>query len=571
MRKWFSLLPSLWLGLAANALAQTSSCPRPTPCTSGLSVSDIQKFAPAGVTINAACEASFIDSVTNQTLNYCEVLGSITTKKSKNDFINFEVSLPDTGWNNKFVFIGNGLFAGQMPQPSENDYTSALADGYAVAGTDTGHSNCNGNADCFLINASWALNNTPAVKDFAYRAVHKTTVAAQAIIAGYYNSTVDFSYFNGCSTGGRQGLVEAEKYPSDFNGIIAGDPAAGNLFAGFNWNQQANLSDLDTTTDTPALDVNAVNLISQTITNNCGETTPGLTTTPLVLNPTTCDFKAQVASLQCPSGQSPPGCLSAAQIATADAILAGPTDTKGNQIYPGYSASDAADTMDGDLGWSSITGCTAFPTPACGTITVGAQEPYGSSSPGPPVVNPPNFIAQGPIQWVAQDGYLRNIVFDDINYAPLTFDFTKQKQINELTTNIARWNADGMEAKHLKKFIKQNHVLLLYHGWSDPVLTPFNTLNLFTNIQSTFGTTVSNNVRLFMVPGMHHCHGGPGPNFIGPGPGVEDPVTVLDLWAREGLAPDGISTSNPIIATHFVQNDLGGTVDRTMPLCSWPE
>jgi feruloyl esterase len=128
-----------------------------------------------------------------------------------------------------------------------------------------------------------------------------------------------------------------------------------------------------------------------------------------------------------------------------------------------------------------------------------------------------------------------------------------------------------MEAKHLKKFIKQNHVLLLYHGWSDPVLTPFNTLNLFTNIQSTFGTTVSNNVRLFMVPGMHQCHGGPGPNFIGPGPGVEDPVMVLDLWAREGLAPDGISTSNPIIATHFVQNDLGGTVDRTMPLCSWPE
>ncbi len=551
-----------------------------SPCS--LTVQQFQKISPKSVTITSACEET-------TPVNFCEVIGALVSDRRKHDSIKFEVALPDaSAWNGKYVFIGNGLFGGKLPTPGDGgDFAQALTDGYAVAATDTGHNSCDNTndatkGDCDLTEAAWALHNLPSVKDFAYRAVHRSTVAARKIVKRFYNSTITEAYFQGCSTGGRQALVEAEKYPDDFDGIIAGDPAAGNIFAGFNWNEQAQLQ-IASPTPSPSLDYPAIRLIDTAVRALCGETTPGLTTTPLILDPPTCPFQSapattpnSLASLECTSGQTS-GCLTANQIATVNAFLDGPVDTTGAQIYPGYSPSDPGDTTNGDTGWYSFTDCTQFDiTDPGGCIPpvppyppTYAPEPWGFAD-QPPVALP-NFTAEGPLQWVAQDGYLRNFVYEDVNYAPLTFSFQDQKAINKLTKNIARWGGDGMEVSKLTSFVKKNHMLLLYHGWSDPVITPYNTVNLFASIQSIFGADTGNNIRLFMVPGMHHCSGGPGPNVLGPAPGSSDLISVLDQWVSGGNPPDGNSATNPLIATHFVNNVPGGAVDRTMPLCAYPE
>ena len=155
------------------------------------------------------------------------------------------------------------------------------------------------------------------------------------------------------------------------------------------------------------------------------------------------------------------------------------------------------------------------------------------------------------------DGFLKYFVYNDAGYDSRTFSFADQTAIDRVQGTSARWGGDGMNA-NITSFTNKGHTLLMYHGWSDPALTPFVSVNYYSSVQAVLGSATSNNVRLFMVPGMHHCQGGPGPN-------VFDALTPLTQWVENGVAPHGI------VATHYVNNDPSMPADRTMPLCSYPE
>lgn len=566
-KSWGVVAASAVFALVSARIASAASC---TPAA-------IQAIAPSNVTITNAAEVA---ATSQETTPFCRVDGQMVTSKAKDDFVNFEVDLPDqTFWNGRFQFRGNGGWGGELQQlVSGADYQAEIEDGYAVAATDTGHTAAlDANGQAALGIAVWAVAHTcdattgictptcnaktgackpnlPAVKDFAYGAVHKSTVAAQAIVSAYYNSSSFHSYFWGCSTGGRQALVEAEKYPADFDGILAGDPVIGNPFVDFNWNAQNFLQ------SGAYLTPDALNLVDQAVINQCGD--PSGPAQGLVLNPASCGFTP--SSLLCAPGQNT-GCLNTQQVATLNAIYQGASDTKGQPLYPGYSKSDPGDldSTPPDLSWESwITGCAS--TDQCQFPAFSEAEPWGSYYP---------TRNDAPNQWLFQDQFLKYFVFANTNYNTRDFgafdaatgQFTNQSDINKVEAKSKRWGGDGLNPD-LSAFAKLGHKLIITHGWSDPAISPFSSINYLTSVQGVLGSATNQTVRLFMVPGMEHCGGGPGPN-------VFDALTPMTAWVEQGIAPDGNASAVPpvMVASHFFQNDQSNPIDRQMPLCSYPE
>jgi feruloyl esterase len=208
--------------------------------------------------------------------------------------------------------------------------------------------------------------------------------------------------------------------------------------------------------------------------------------------------------------------LTSQQVASFNAIYQGAVDTTGKQLYPGYSKSvpgDDAPPPNTDISWENwITGCSDIMS-RCTQPSFIEPEPWGAY-----------FIpgAEAPSQWIFQDQFLKYFVYSDPNYDSRGFGnfdsttgkFTDQAAINKITAKSKRWGGDGMNT-NLKAFTKLNHKLLMYHGWSDPAISPFQSVNYFTSVQSVLGTTSSDNIiRLFMIPGMHHCGGGPGSKHL---------------------------------------------------------
>ena len=495
--------------------------------------------------ISIATETS-IATTSGGTLPYCQIVAITSTDPQAGDKMFVAIDLPDPAfWNGRLLFTGNGGFAGRATPD-----TIHLALGYAVAATDTGHEATSGT------DGSWALNNPTAIKDFQYLGVHDSALLAQKILNGYYDKkTKDYpSYFDSCSTGGRQALVEAQKYPGDFEGIVAGAPAAGYFYLGYNWYSQAELS-----VPPPAgsggtlgtggsyLNVCEINALGAAILQEC-DGKDGVVD-GLIQDPRVCNFDPN--TLLCPSGTTcghggpPGGCLTTDQIATVNAIWSGPVDTKGNQIYPGFTESDPDSIVSLDISWpQNLAGCTE--SGSCSTtIDFTGAEPWSAYS-------------QTPVWWSRQDQFLRYFVFSDASYDTHSFSFTDQKSINKVNNVTKKNGADGMDA-NLKPFVNKGHKLLMYHGWSDPDFSALVSVNYFTSVQQILGASTTDSVRLFMAPGMHHCQG------KGPGPNTFDELTPVVNWYEQGVAPDGI------IATHYTQDDPTQPVDRTMPLCSYPE
>jgi len=482
----------------------------------------IQAIAPKKTTVSSATMTG--------TPSYCDVMASITTDKANGNVVNFEIGLPQASkWNSRFLFTGNGGFGGSIAL----DVGDLESGDYAVAATDTGH------VDLVANDASWALNNVQAVKDFEYRAVHDATVSSEAIVESYYGGASFHSYFNGCSTGGRQALVEAQKYPKDFDGIVAGDPAIGDPFIDFNADAQQILQSGDN-----FIDSGATKLFNEAVLNECD----GLdgVVDGLIQDPSVCNFDP--ATLECAAGQTA-NCLTPGQVASFNAIFAGAVDTHGKPLYVGYSASDVIESSDEDSAWGNwLTGCPAT-QPICLDPLFGtsASEPWTGEF--PPLTSPG--------QWTFQEQVLRYFVFNDPNYDSRTFDFTSQKLINQVTNSVKRWGGNGLKA-NIKAFTNMGHKLLMFHGWSDPALSPYISVQYYNSVQAVLGSNTTDDVRLFMVPGMHHCQG------LGPGPNIFDPLTPMTEWAEGGPAPNGI------IASHHINDDLTKPIDRTMPLCVYP-
>jgi feruloyl esterase len=263
------------------------------------------------------------------------------------------------------LFVGGGGYVGSLAIQAD-DLPLPLEFGFAVAITDAGHESELGLLA--ELDGSYGLlaigkPNQAAREDFADRAVHLSTTVGQTLTETYYEVTALSSYFDGCSTGGRQAMVEAQKFPNDYNGIVAGDPGIGYTIGGFNWNEQALLATADN-----YLPPAKVELLDQAVLAEC-DSLDGVHD-GLIQDPRKCDFDP--ASIECASGDAPT-CLTAGQVATVDAIYSGAKTSIGQQLYPGYTASDPG----GPDGWEEwITG---FVTPAFGVADPWGHRPYRHS------------------------------------------------------------------------------------------------------------------------------------------------------------------------------------------------
>ena len=503
------------------ARAQVLSCDVPT----------IQSVAPGDTTIVSA-------EIKSSPVVYCDVKGAIATSTAgQNNSVIFELGLPDT-WNGALLFLGNGGFAGSLQAVDNGGFAFNLNFDWAVTTTDTGHESSAGFYG--FLDGSFGLiggqPNLAADEDSAYRAVHVSTAVSQVITTAYYTPPYPIrfaSYFYGCSTGGRQALVEAQKYPQDFIGIVAGDPGIGDVMAGFNWNAQALLKG-------PAgyLSPSDIQLVDQAVMAKCD----GLdgVVDGLIQDPRKCHFDP--SSLMCAASQTK-NCLNNQQVKTLRAIFSGAV-TNGNQpLYPGYPVSD----LGGDDGWTQwITGTS--------TPQFGVAEPWGPA---------PASFGAGPYQFSFQDQYLKYFAFDDPNYNSFNFDFRHQVDVNALTAAVNGFQSSG-EDTDLSGFFNGGGKLIIFHGWSDPAVAPQATFDYYTAVANRlYGGDFSqpqDHARLFMAPGLHHCGGGPGPNAF-------DALSPVIFW----LPFNGGVTPNQIIANHYVDNDQTKPIDRSMPLCPYPQ
>ena len=472
-------------------------------------------LALTGATINTAqtVSGSFTPPAGQPVNNlppFCRVAGVL--KPSSDSDIKFEVWMPSAGWNGKFQGIGNGGFAGAI---GFAQLGNAVAHGYATAATDTGHEA--GGTD-----ARWALGHREKIVDFGHRAIHDTAEKAKAIIKAFYGDDPKHSYFSSCSNGGRQALMEAQRYPADYDGIIAGAPANywTHLLTAAIWNMQATMSD-------PAsyIPANKIPAIEAAALETC-DALDGVKD-GVIDDPTQCHFDP--AKLLC-KGEDAATCLTAPQVAALKKIYEGPHDSKGDQLLPGFSAGGEA----GAGGWPAwISG----------------------SGPGKS------------LQYAFGTNYFQNMVYDDPGWDFKTFDMDRGPKLADDKTASAL-NATDPD---LKRFKQRGGKLIMYHGWSDAAIPPVNTINYYKNVVSKMGEkNASAFVRLYMAPGMQHCGGGPGPSAFGQatvaqGDPQHDIDAALERWVEKGVAPE------EIIATKYKGTNAASGVLRTRPLCPYPQ
>lgn len=449
---------------------------------------------------------------TFETPAFCRVRGVI--KPTADSDIRFEVWMPSANWNGRFEGAGNGGFAGAI---NYGGLAAAVRARFAAASTDTGHE-ANG------IEAKWALGHPEKVIDFGYRAIHLTTVAGKAIVAAFYGSPANYFYFSSCSNGGRQALMEAQRFPQDYDGIIAGAPA--NYWTHL---MVAAIAGAQALYSNPASYLSADKLpaIHAAVLAAC-DAADGVKD-GIISDPRQCHFRPE--KLLC-SGPETNACLTAPQITTLEKIYAGPRDSKGRQVFSGEMPSSEL----GANGWAAwITG----PAPN----KKGAGFFFG------------NY-------------FFSNMIFDDPAWDFRTFNFDSGVQLAD--KKMARiLNATD---PRLAAFKARGGRMILYHGWADPAISPLNTINYYNSVLDAMGRQQTGNfVRLYVVPGMQHCGGGPGPDSFGALPASDADAghsifAALEGWVEHGVAP------NAIIATKYAQRPgAARVVEMTRPLCPYPE
>jgi feruloyl esterase len=386
--------------------------------------------------------------------------------------IGFDLWIPASSWNHKFIGIGNGGFGGLIPYAT---MSSPLARGYATASTDTGHQWTGQQTMRFV------LGHPEKLIDFGFRAVHEMTVKAKQVIAAYYGQAPRLSYWSGCSTGGRQGLMEAQRFPADYDGIVAGNPVSA-----FTHLQAAHLMKRLALDKNPAgfLPPPKLALLHDAVLKQC-DANDGVVDRVLE-DPRDCRFDPE--TLAC-SGEDHSDCLTAPQIDVVRTFYSPTMNPRTNaEIFPPLERGS-------ELGWSVGVGHMV------------AQRPRGPGD------------------------YLQFAIFQDPDWDYKTFDFD---------ADVARADRidHGIVAAvdpNLAPFIRRGGKLLQYHGWSDQSVAPRASINYYmTAVASSSGIgNVHDAYRLFMVPGMFHCGGGDGPNIF-------DSIATLEQWVEERKTPERI-------------------------------
>jgi feruloyl esterase len=411
---------------------------------------------------------------------FCRVAGVIAPTKDSQ--ILFEVWMPLEKWNGKFAGVGNGGWAGVVSYGPLGDQ---LRRGYATASTNTGHEAAPG-----LNMARFAFEKPEQLIDFAYRSHHETAVRAKALVEAFYGRPAERSYFIGCSSGGYEGLMEAQRFPTDYDGIVAGAPANNwtRLMAGDFDGVLAVLKD-------PAshLPLSALGLLHRGVLAAC-DSADGVGDGVLE-DPRQCKFDP--AQLTCPDHQPSAACLTRAQVEAARRVYAGLKDPRtGAQLYPGLAP---------------------------------GSEPYW-----------PHRDAANP--FAIPVSHYKWLVFGDPDWDWKTFDFTDPADyaahLKAEATYAPILNATS---PNLRAFRDRGGKLLQYHGWNDQLISAQNSIDYYESALSFFGpgADVPAFYRLFMAPGMAHCSGGTGPNTF-------DMQAALEQWVERGVAPDQIVATRAI-------------------------
>jgi feruloyl esterase len=477
----------------------------------------------------------------------CLVTGTVVTNPATGKTANFAALLPaKLNWNGKFMFTGCGGNCGTAMSglPSAD----VLNKGYPVWATDDGHLA----SDTIWPTTSAGVLDEDSVIDFAYRAVHTVVVLGKQFTLNYYRAKeLKYSYYEGCSDGGREGMVSANRYPWDFDGILAGDPYFD--VGGQNIILSNDTVQLRTPYPDAAVSPVLMALASSIVMAQC-DAVDGVVD-GLIQDPAKCFFNPQTDLPLCPTNT--PNCFTQDQKDSLTSMLTAMTDPHGTVIHPGFPVSDMNTIPGANLAlWAGVSSVPISPFPGPWGVFVpnfdwiiNASGIYywaylGEATPNS--VSTLGFTYQsggpGPIQW----------------FHTIAPENTIDKIYNAM--NIA--SADFPEK--LSPFIEKKGKLILYHGYSDGLITPYRTIQYFQELAELNGgyEKLGENVRLFMVPGMYHCAGGPGPNNFGQS-GVQpvvvdaehDATTALEQWVEEGIAP------KDFIAT---------TTGRTMPLCPYP-
>jgi hypothetical protein len=429
---------------------------------------------------------------------FCRVQATLTP--SADSDIKVEVWLPAQGWNGKFVGIGNGIWAGQL---SYSQLADPLKRGFAVATTDTGHT---GNG----MTADWAVGHPEKLVDFGHRAVHQMVVTAKAAIGAFYGSGPKLSFWNSCSTGGRQGLMEAHRYPQDFDVISAMAPAnpmtdlmTQSMWVG--WQPQR--------APGAALSMPKMAAVHRAVVAQCDKL-DGVAD-GIVGRPDACTFDP--ATIQC-AAQDGDSCLTAPQVQTVRALYDGIPDGKGGTLLPGFPRGSEM-----QLG-----------------ILTGGQQPF-------------------PVAYT----YFSMLVFgNQPGWDWKSFDYQRDTlKSREYGASFLNVPTDG-----LGPFFARGGRLLMSHGWTDGLIPAWNSIAFYRGLLADLpGQQAQDQLRLFMVPGMDHCSGGEGASDF-------DTLGVMESWAASGKAPERIAASRPATVQGFPGAPAAPPrAPMARPLCAYPQ
>jgi hypothetical protein len=459
--------------------------------------------------------------------------------------INIEVWLPlPAAWNHRFRALGNagyaGSFSGAMPAALAGDPVTGQ---FATSSTDTGHpatgtANGDGAANGAQLGGGFALNptddtlNEGLITDFASRSLHEMALKAKAVIHAYYGQPPKYSYWTGCSTGGRQGWEEAQRFPEDYDGVLAGSPAINwdRLVAAQLWPQVA----MNVRLGGPITQgkLSAVKAATVAACDSLDGVADGV-----ISDPRRCHFNPHVLQCGTPGASTDPTlCLTAAEADTVEMIWQGPRDGHDRFLWFGLEPG------------ATLAGAAQF-----GVLA-------GSSATTPPVAAPFALPLDHFRLWIEQ-----NPAFD---WRTLTIaGFARDFRASEEKFRVVL----GTDNPDLSQFQGYGGKVISYHGWTDEIIMPRGTINYYQQvITSNHGLkNVQKFARLFMIPGMNHCFGGSGPTNFGQ-QGVtpvvldkeHDAILALEAWVEHGAAPDRM------IGSHV---DASGNVTFTRPLCPYPE
>jgi feruloyl esterase len=399
--------------------------------------------------------------------SFCRV--AMTIQPSSDSDIKTEAWLPLSGWNGKFQEVGNGAWGGSIQYVALAD---GLKRGYAMASTDTGHT---GTA------ASFAMGHPEKMIDFAYRSIHETAVQSKAVIAAAYGSAARYSYFSGCSGGGRQAFSEVQRYPEDFDGVIAGAPGYDRTNQSFQLVAIAQATHLNKASWIPPEKYPALHEAALKACDALDGVKDGLISEPM-----RCQFDPGV--IQC-KGADSNSCLTAAQVEAARKIYAGIKDPKtGRQLFPGQEPGS-------EMRWGGTTG---------------RPRPLGMS-----------------------DDLFKYVVFGDPHWDFMSLDLRKDL---ERAQQIDKGDLSPASPE-IQPFVGRGGKLLIYHGWGDQNISPRSSVNYYEKLVTALGKAqVEESVRLFMVPGMGHCGGGEGPDHF-------DMLAPMEQWREHGKAPAEVIAS----------------------------